>query len=89
MPAAQRRDVDRRRRVGRRLQLEAARAALAGEHGRRTSTVSRTFVSGRSNGIWFQRSTITFEDEPMPRQNRPPRRVLQRGRVLGEHAGPR
>ena len=39
--------------------------------GRRNSTVSRTFVSGRSNGIPFQRSTITFDEVPTPSAKRP------------------
>jgi hypothetical protein len=38
---------------------------------RRNGIVSRTRVSGRSKGIPFQRSTITFDDDPIPRQKRP------------------
>jgi hypothetical protein len=40
--------------------------------GRIASTVSRTAVSGRSNGCPAQRATITSEEAPMPRVNRPP-----------------
>ena len=52
---------------------------------RRNGIVSRTRVSGRSNGIPFQRSTITFDDDPIPRQKRPSDSSPQRGRVLREH----
>ena len=34
--------------------------------------VSRSRVSGFSNGTSFQRSTITFDDAPRPSTNRPP-----------------
>ena len=39
--------------------------------GRRYSTVSRIFESGFSNGMPFQRSTITFDDAPRPSTKRP------------------
>ena len=35
-------------------------------------TASRTRLSGRSNGTPFHCSTITSDDEPSPRQKRPP-----------------
>ena len=34
-------------------------------------TMSRTFLYGSTNGIAFQRSTITLLDEPMPIANLP------------------
>jgi hypothetical protein len=40
--------------------------------GRSASTASRTRVSGFVNGTPFQRSTMTFDDDPRPRQKRPP-----------------
>ena len=46
-------------------------------------------VSGFSNGISFQRSTITFEDDAEAEHEPPAARVGERRRVLGEHAGPR
>ena len=33
--------------------------------------MSRTFLYGLTNGTPFQRSTITFDDVPMPSANRP------------------
>ena len=38
---------------------------------RRKRTMSRTFLYGSTNGTPFQRSTITFDDVPMPIANRP------------------
>ncbi len=56
---------------------------------RRISTVSRTFVSGFSKGIWFQRSTITLEEEPMPRQKRPSLASCSAAACWASTAGPR
>src|SRR4051794_31577225 len=39
--------------------------------GRSASTASRTFDSGFWNGISFQRSTMTFDDDPRPSTKRP------------------
>ena len=51
---------------------EAAVAALAREHGAQVRRPSpRPSRSGRSNGIPFQRSTITFDDAPSPSTKRP------------------
>jgi hypothetical protein len=33
--------------------------------------MSRTFLYGSTKGTPFQRSTITFDDEPIPSANRP------------------
>ena len=74
----------------RRLELEAARRrARRRAPARSISTVSRIRVSGFSNGISFQRSTITFDDEPRPSTKRPPRRVGERRGVLREHRAAR
>jgi hypothetical protein len=51
--------------------------------------VSRTFVSGFSNDMPFQRSTITFEDDPMPSENRPPERSCSAAACVARIAGPR
>ena len=72
-PVAQRGEHDRHRLRRRRLELEAARPALAGAAPSRSiGIVSRSRVSGFSNGTSFQRSTITFDDEPRPSTKRPP-----------------
>jgi hypothetical protein len=46
-------------------------------------------VSGFSNGIEFHRSTITFEDDPIPRQNRPPEASCSAAACEASTAGPR
>src|SRR3954469_2161784 len=56
---------------------------------RRNSTTSRTRVRGRSNGISFQRSTITFDDDPIPRQKRPPESCCIEAACWASTAGPR
>ena len=55
------------------LELEAAGPALARQHrAQRLDGARASRLSGRSNGISFQRSTITFDDEPSPSTKRPP-----------------
>src|SRR5436190_530855 len=56
---------------------------------RRNSTASRVRVSGFSNGIPFQRSTMTFDEEPMPRQKRPPESCCSDAACWASTAGPR
>ena len=57
--------------------------------GRRYSTVSRTLASGRSNGIPFQFSTITFDEAPSPSVKRPPERSASAAAVWVSTPGPR
>ena len=52
---------------------------------RSTCTLSRTRVSGFSNGRSFQRSTITSEDDAEAEHEAPAAGVGEGRRVLGEH----
>ena len=56
---------------------------------RRYATVSSTRFSGRSNGMPFQRSTITFDDAPRPSTKRPPLASASAAAVCASRAGPR
>ena len=52
--------------------------------------MSRTRLYGSTNGTPFQRSTMTFDDVPMPIANRPGRGVGQRRHATAPaHAGAR
>ena len=57
--------------------------------GRRKSTVSETFASGRSNGIPFQPSTIRSEEAPIPSAKRPPLASASAAACWASSAGPR
>jgi hypothetical protein len=57
--------------------------------GRSAATVSRTFVSGRSKRMPFQRSTITSDDDPSPRTKRPPDASASAAACCASTAGPR
>ena len=57
--------------------------------GRRKSTVSETFDSGRSNGIPFQPSTIRSEEAPIPSTKRPPLASASAAACWASSAGPR
>ena len=57
--------------------------------GRRKSTVSATFDSGRSNGIPFQPSTIRSEEAPIPSAKRPPLASASAAACWASSAGPR
>ena len=70
--------------------LNPERVRSPASAGRRKSTVSETFESGRSNGISFQPPTIRSEEAPIPRTKRSAavrerRRLLrQQRRAAGE-----
>ena len=51
--------------------------------------MSRTRLSGRSNGTPFQRSTITSDDEPSPSTKRPPDASASAAACWASTAGPR
>ena len=51
--------------------------------------MSRTFLYGSSNGMPFHRSTITFDDVPMPRANRPGAASASEATHCASEAGPR
>ena len=55
----------------------------------RNRSVSRVRLNGSSNGIAFQRCTITGDDEPMPSTNRPPVTSASVAAVIASVAGPR
>jgi hypothetical protein len=57
--------------------------------GRRKSSVEETFESGRSNGIWFQPSTMRSDDAPMPSTKRPPLASASAAACCASSAGPR
>ena len=85
---AQRGDQDRRHDLGPHAEPEAlhrervvglARPSRRLSASRRKRTMSRTCLYGSTNGMPFQRSTITFDDVPMPNAKRPGRGVGQRG----------
>lgn len=46
-------------------------------------------MTGLSNGMPFQRSTITSDEEPMPRQKRPPLASCTAAACWASTAGPR
>ena len=56
---------------------------------RRNSSVSRTLLSGRSNGIPFQPSTIRSEEDPIPSTKRPPEASASAAASWASSAGPR
>ena len=56
---------------------------------RRNRTMSRTFWYGCSNGMPFQRSTITFDDVPMPKATRPGAASASEATHCASAAGPR
>ena len=56
---------------------------------RSTVTLSRTRVSGFSNVRWFQRSTITSDEEPIPSTKRPPLASASAAACCASTAGPR
>ena len=56
---------------------------------RSTVTLSRTCVSGFENSRWFQRSTITSDEEPMPSTKRPPLASASAAACWASTAGPR
>ncbi len=51
--------------------------------------MSRTFLYGSSNGMSFQRSTITFDDVPMPKATRPGAASASEATHWASVAGPR
>jgi hypothetical protein len=51
--------------------------------------MSRTFLYGSSNGMPFQRSTMTFDDEPMPMAKRPGAASAIEATLWAKHAGAR
>ena len=57
--------------------------------GRRKSTAAETRLSGLSNGIWFQPSTIRSDEAPMPRTNRPFEASASPAACCASSAGPR
>ena len=57
--------------------------------GARKSSVSRTLLSGFSNGIPFQPSTIRSEEEPRPSTKRPSEASASAAACCASSAGPR
>ena len=72
------------------LELEAAIGALAGERRpQEVDRLARSVVSGCSNGIPFQPSTIRSEEAPMPSAKRPPEASASAAACLASSARPR
>ena len=57
--------------------------------GRRKSTASEIIVSGFSNGILFQPSTIRSDEAPMPSAKRPPEASARAAACMASRARPR
>ena len=57
--------------------------------GRSASTDSRTRVSGFSKRPSFQRSTMTFDEDPIPSTKRPPEASASAAACWARMAGPR
>ena len=55
----------------------------------RKRTTSRTRWYGSTNGTPFQRSTMTFDDEPMPMANRPGAASANEATLWARQAGAR
>ena len=55
----------------------------------RNRTTSRTRLYGSTNGTPFQRSTITFDDEPTPKAKRPGAASAMAATDWAMHAGAR